>query len=248
VSRVLSARVTLATTARVLRQLRRDHRTLALVLIVPPALLALFKYVFADQEATFERVGGPLVGLFPFISMFLVTSIAMLRERTSGTLERLMSMPLGKLDLLLGYGLGFAALAAVQATLASAVAFGLLGIDTEGAVWLVVLLAVANAVLGMALGLFLSAFATTEFQAVQFMPAFVIPQILLAGLIVPRESMARALEVVSDVLPLTYAYDALARATSGDAGSRLGLDIVVVAGFIVLALTLGATTLRRRTA
>ncbi len=243
----MSLRITLATTARVLRQLRRDHRTLALVLVVPPALLALFKYVLGDQEVTFAR-SGPLVGLFPFISMFVVTSIAMLRERTSGTLERLMSMPLAKLDLLLGYGLAFAVLAAVQATVTSALGFGLLGLESEGAVWVVVALAVANALLGMALGLLLSAFATSEFQAVQFMPAFVIPQILLAGLIVPRESMARALELVSDVLPLTYAYDGLARATAGDTGARLALDVAVVCGCIVLALALGATTLRRRTA
>lgn len=244
----MSPRVTLATTARVLRQLRRDHRTLGLVLVVPPALLVLFKYVLGDQEATFARIGGPLVGLFPFISTFVVTSIAMLRERTSGTLERLMSMPLAKLDLLLGYGLAFAVLAAVQATVTSALGFGLLGLESEGAVWVVVALAVANAVLGMALGLLLSAFATSEFQAVQFMPAFVIPQILLAGLIVPRESMARALELLSDVLPLTYAYDGLARATAGDTGARLALDVAVVCGCIALALALGATTLRRRTA
>jgi ABC-2 type transport system permease protein len=244
----VSARVTLATTTRVLRQILRDRRTLALLLVVPPLLLTLFKYVFDGQEATFDRVAGPLVGLFPFITMFLITSIAMLRERTAGTLERLMSMPLAKLDLLVGYGLAFAALAAVQASLTSAVAFGLLDLDTEGPIWLVVAIAIANAVLGMALGLFLSAFAQTEFQAVQFMPAFVLPQILLCGLLVPREDMARLLEVVSYALPLTYAYDALALATQGDTGGRFSLDVAVVCACIVLALALGATTLRRRTA
>jgi ABC-2 type transport system permease protein len=188
------------------------------------------------------------VGIFPFVTMFLVTSIAMLRERTTGTLERLMSMPLAKLDLLLGYGLAFAAIAVVQATLTATVSFGLLGLDSAGPIWLIVVFAVGNAVLGMALGLFLSAFAQTEFQAVQFMPAFVIPQILLAGLLVPRENMARVLELVSDLLPMTYAYDALARAAADDLGRELALDAVVIAGFIVLALVLGATTLRRRTA
>jgi ABC-2 type transport system permease protein len=244
----MSVRITLATAARVLRQLRRDHRTLALILFVPPLLLTLFKYVFYGQEETFERVGPPMVGIFPFISMFLVSSIAMLRERTTGTLERLMSLPLAKLDLLFGYGLAFAGLAVVQATLTALLAFGPLGLDSAGPIWLVVLLAGANALLGMALGLFLSAFAQTEFQAVQFMPAFVLPQILLAGLLVPRERMARALELVSDVLPLTYAYDALVRATSDDLGARLAFDVAVVSGCIVLALILGATTLRRRTA
>jgi ABC-2 type transport system permease protein len=244
----MSTRITFATAARVLRQIRRDHRTLALILFVPPLLLTLFKYVFYGQEETFNRVGPPMVGLFPFISMFLVTSIAMLRERTTGTLERLMSLPLAKLDLLLGYGIAFALLAVAQATLTSLVAFGALGLDSAGPVWLVVVLAVANAVLGMAIGLFMSAFAQTEFQAVQFMPAFVLPQILLCGLLVPREQMARLLELVSDVLPLTYAYDALARATADDLGRRLAVDAAVVAGCIVLALVLGATTLRRRTA
>jgi ABC-2 type transport system permease protein len=243
----VSARVTLATAGRVLRQLLRDRRTLALVLLVPPLLLTLLKYVFYGQEETFNRVGPPLVGIFPFVTMFLVSSIAMLRERTAGTLERLMSLPLAKLDLLVGYGLAFALLAAVQGTLAAATGFGLLGLDAAGPIWLVVVLAVANAVLGMALGLFLSAFARTEFQAVQFMPAFVLPQFLLAGLLVPRDEMASVLEAVSAVLPMTYAYDALARATADDLGARLAFDAVVIAGFTVLALVLGATTLRRRT-
>ena len=244
----MTPRITFATAARVLRQIRRDRRTLALIIVVPPVLLTLFKYVFYGEEDTFNRVGPPMVGLFPFISMFLVTSIAMLRERTTGTLERLMSLPLGKLDLLLGYGIAFAALAVVQATVTSLVAFGLLGLDSQGPAWLIVVLAVANALLGMALGLFLSAFAQTEFQAVQFMPAFVLPQILLCGLIVARDQMARALELVSNLLPLTYAYDALARATADDLGPELVVDVTVVGGAIVVALLLGATTLRRRTA
>jgi ABC-2 type transport system permease protein len=243
----VSARVTLATAGRVLRQLRRDRRTLALVLLVPPLLLTLLKYVFYGQEETFNRVGPPLVGIFPFVTMFLVSSIAMLRERTAGTLERLMSLPLAKLDLLVGYGLAFALLAVVQGTLAATVGFGLLGLDAAGPIWLVIVLAVANAVLGMALGLFLSAFARTEFQAVQFMPAFVLPQFLLAGLLVPRDQMARVLEAVSALLPMTYAYDALARATADDLGGRLAFDAIVIACFTVLALVLGATTLRRRT-
>jgi ABC-2 type transport system permease protein len=239
--------ITLATASRVLQQLRRDHRTIALILVVPPTLLALFKYVFDAQPETFDRIGAPLVGLFPFIIMFLITSIAMLRERTGGTLERLMSLPLAKLDLLLGYGLAFAAVAAVQATVTGTVAFWLLDLDSEGPIWGVVLIAVANAVLGMALGLFLSAFATSEFQAVQFMPAIVIPQLLLSGLLVPRELMPALLEWLSWFLPLTYAYDALERVAAGVIDGRMWLDVGVVLGSIVLALALGATTLRRRT-
>ena len=243
----MSARITGATALRVLRKLRRDPRTIALMLVVPSLLLALFKYVFADQERTFDRVGGPLVGLFPFVIMFLITSITMLRERTTGTLERLMTLPLSKLDLLAGYGLAFAFVAAVQASLTAAVAFGLLGLDVEGSVWAVVALAVLNALLGMALGLFASAFAQTEFQAVQFMPAFVLPQVLLCGLLVPRERMATALEWASAVLPLTWAYDGLEHAVAGGEGSTVVRDAAIVVGVLVLALALAAATLRRRT-
>ena len=244
----MTPRITLATAGRVLRQLRHDRRTLALVILVAPLLVTLMKYVFHGQEETFDRIGAPLVGIFPFVSMFLVTSIAMLRERTTGTLERLMSMPLAKLDILLGYGLAFTLLALVQATVTSIVAFGFLGLDTAGPVWLILVLAAGNALLGMSLGLFLSAFAQTEFQAVQFMPAFVLPQNLLAGLLVPRDKMADFLEWISNAMPLTYAYEALALAAADDLGRELAIDALVVSGCIVLALVLGATTLRRRTA
>jgi ABC-2 type transport system permease protein len=243
----MSARVMLATALRVASQLRRDHRTLALILVVPPVLLTLFKYVFENQPETFDRIGAPLVGLFPLIMMFLITSIAMLRERTTGTLERLMSMPLAKLDLLFGYGLAFAFVATVQAAVTGAVAFGLLDVETAGPVWAVIALAVANAVLGMALGLFLSAFATSEFQAVQFMPAFVLPQLFLAGLFIARDQMPEVLERISDFLPFTYAYEALAKVAADDIDGRFWLDVAVVVGSIVLALVLGALTLRRRT-
>jgi ABC-2 type transport system permease protein len=243
----VSPRVALATTARVVAQLRRDPRTLAMLFVVPPILMTLFKYVFDRAPQTFERVGAPLVGIFPLIIMFLITSIAMLRERTSGTLERLMSMPLAKLDLLGGYGLAFALVAAVQGTITSVVAFGLLDVQTAGPRYAFVLLAIANALLGMSLGLFLSAFATTEFQAVQFMPAVIIPQLLLAGLLVPRDRMPAALRYASDVLPFTYAYEALAKIARDDVDGRLALDIGIVLGSVVLALMLGALTLRRRT-
>jgi len=237
-----------ATAARVLLQLRRDPRTIALLLLVPCVLIALLQYLFVDRPGVFDRIGGPLLGLFPFVAMFVVTSITMLRERTTGTLERLMTLPLSRLDLLGGYGAAFALAAAVQAALVSAVAFLLLDLDVAGPVWLIVVLAILNAVLGSTLGLFLSAFARTEFQAVQFMPAFVLPQLLLCGLFVPVDQMARPLELLAYALPLTYAYDALQRvAVDASYDRRLALDVAVLVGCTVLALVLGAATLRRRT-
>jgi ABC-2 type transport system permease protein len=245
----LSTRITVATATRVLTQLRRDPRTIALLLIVPAALVILIKFVFEDSPGAFDRIGGPLVGLFPFITMFLVSSITMLRERTTGTLERLMTMPLAKLDILLGYGLAFGVVGTAQALITSAVAFGLLDLEVAGSTLLVIVLAIGNALVGMSLGLFVSAFAQTEFQAIQFMPAFVFPQLLLCGLFVARDQMAGALEAISYALPLTYAYDALDRVTSeGSLGGRGTVDVLVTCGVILLALALGAATLRRRTA
>ena len=168
-----------ATAGRVLLQLRRDPRTIALLLLVPVVLIALLDWLFVDEPQVFDRIGAPLLGLFPFIAMFVVTSITMLRERTTGTLERLMTLPLTKLGLLGGYGGAFALAAAVL----------LLGLDVAGSPWFIILLAILNAVLGSTLGLFASAFARTEFQAVQFMPAFVMPQLLLCGLFVPTDEM-----------------------------------------------------------
>ena len=244
----MSARITGATALRVLTQLRRDPRTIALLMAVPPFLLTLLKGAYQQDPASFQHVGGPLVGLFPLSTMFVVTSITMLRERTTGTLERLMSLPLAKLDLLFGYGIAFAVVAVVQAAVTSAVAFGPLGLDVVGSTAAVVALAVGNALLGMSLGLFVSAFARTEFQAVQFMPAIVFPQLLLCGLFVARDQMAGVLQIVSDTMPLTYAFEALNRVTTeGSLGSRGELDVAVIVGATVLLLALGAVTLRRRT-
>jgi ABC-2 type transport system permease protein len=244
----VNVRRTGATAGRVLRQLRHDRRTVALLLLVPCVLEFLVYELFINDPGVFQSLGVPLLGLFPFVTMFIVTSITMLRERVSGTLERLLTTPLGRGDLLVGYGIAFALVAAVQASLVSLFSFGVLGLESGHRALTVVAMAIANAVLGMALGLFLSAFARTEFQAVQFMPAFVLPQILLCGLIVPRDEMAEWLEVLSAFLPLTYAYDALARLASTNAlGAGFLLDVAVVVGATALSLALGAGTLRRRT-
>jgi ABC-2 type transport system permease protein len=240
-------RVTLAITARVLTQLRRDHRTLAMLLLLPCLLQTLLWWIFDATPLVFDRVGPALLAIFPFFVMFLVTSVTTLRERSSGTLERLFTMPMGRLDFLLGYALAFGLVAAAQAALAAGVAVGLLDLDIRGPAGLLGVVGIADAVLGTALGLFVSAFARTEFQAVQFLPAVVVPQILLCGLLVPRERLPRVLEVVSDFLPLSYAVDAMEHLATTTATAEVWQDVAVVAGFAFAALALGAATLRRRT-
>jgi ABC-2 type transport system permease protein len=244
----MSPRITFAVARRVLTQLRRDHRTVALLLVVPCVLLTLLWWMFDGDEVIFNRFGPPLLALFPFIVMFLVTSVTTLRERSSGTLERLLSMPTGKLDFLVGYALAFGTVALAQALIAVGLTVGLLGLDVAGPVWMLAVIAVLDAVLGTALGLFVSAFAQTEFQAVQFMPAVVLPQVLLCGLFVARDALPPVLHAVSNVLPLSYAVDAMERVTLDSGVSSEVRDLLVIAAFTVGALALGAATLRRRTA
>jgi len=244
----MSLRITFSTAARILRQLRHDQRTVAMLILVPAALLTLLSFMYEDAGPTFDRIALTMLGIFPFVIMFLVTSIAMLRERTTGTLERLLTTPLGKLDLLFGYGIAFGLAAAVQAAVAVGAAYWLLGLDTVGGAGLVVLIAVVDAVLGVALGLFCSAFARTEFQAVQFLPVVVIPQLLLCGLFVPRGQMAGWLQAASDVFPLSYAIEALTQVGAhADPTTTMWRDLTIVAGATVVALVLAAATLRRRT-
>ncbi|HET7387784.1 MAG TPA: ABC transporter permease [Nocardioidaceae bacterium] len=253
----MNPRITFAVAARVLIQLRRDRRTLAMLVVLPCLILALLWWMFHDRPlgaAGFDRLGPPLLALIPFVVMFLVTSVTTLRERSSGTLERLLAMPTGKGDFLGGYALAFAVIAAVQSVLAVLLCAWVLDLDVAGPLWMLVVVAVLNAVLGTALGLLVSAFARTEFQAVQFMPALVIPQMLLCGLFIARPDMPQVLEWISDVLPLSYAVDAMSSVSSATGTAFGGVDgvvwrdLVIVVAYALAGLALGAATLRRRTA
>ncbi|MEO9137944.1 MAG: ABC transporter permease [Jatrophihabitans sp.] len=243
----MNLRPTMATATRVLTQLRHDPRTVALMVLVPAALMAMLRYVF-DSEEMFSRIAPALLGFFPFLLMFLVTVITTLRERSSGTLERLLTTPMGKFDLLIGYALAFSVVAIAQVVLAVAVSTWL-GLTLTGSLWSLLLVALLDAWFGLALGLFASAFARTEFQAVQFMPIIVLPQLLVCGLFVPRDQMAEPLRYFSNAMPLSYAVEALQHITaSASLDSHYVRGVLVLAGGTVLSLVLAAVTLRRRTA
>jgi ABC-2 type transport system permease protein len=244
----MSAQRTIATARRVLAQLRGDPRSVAMLLVVPVVLMILLKYAFDKSAFIFDHVAPILIAIFPFVLMFLITSVSMLRERTSGTLERLLSMPIAKLDLLVGYALALGGVAIVQVALVIVVVLGPLGVSVPGSVVVLSLFGVFDALLGMALGLCLSALAHTEFQAVQLLPAVVFPQLLVCGLFAPRDQMAGVLQGLADAFPLTYAVDGVTRAAASAAwDGSLVKDLVIVAICIPLALGLGAATLQRRT-
>lgn len=241
-------KATFATTLRILRQLSHDHRTVALIFLVPCVLLGLLRWLYSDNMTVFDTIAPALLGVFPFVIMFIITSITTLRERTGGTMERLMVSPIGKLDLVLGYMFAFGLLATVQSLLASTLVLYGLGLDIDGPHWFLVVMALADALLGTALGVFVSAFAKTEFQAVQFMPALILPQFLICGLLMPLSQMPDTLEAVAYFLPLTYAVDALStvvhNVTITDDAWR---DLWVVIAFAVGSILLAALTLKRRT-
>jgi len=243
----VSVQRTMATALRVLSQVRHDPRTVVLLLVVPSLLIGLLAWIFSDTPV-FATIGPGMIALFPFIVMFLVTSITTLRERRTGTLERLLSMPLGKSDLILGYTLAFGLLAVAQSAVAVTFAVWVCGLEISGSIWLLLAVAVADAVLGTTLGLLASAFARTEFQVVQFMPALIFPQILLGGIFLPREQLPDPLQAISDWLPLSHAIDALqAVATDSQDAAYIGSELLIIAAWIVGAVVLGSVTLRRRT-
>lgn len=235
-----------ATTGRILTQLRADKRTIALIIVLPCLLIGLIAWMFEDSPTVLDRFGPVLVGIFPLIVMFLVTSVATLRERQSGTLERLMTTPIGKGDFVAGYALAFAVLSLVQAVVVVGWSL-LLGMDVAGPLWLVFLVAMLVAILGCTLGLAASALAATEFQAVQMMPAIILPQLVTCGLLMPRDQMPEILEWISRALPLTYAVDAMQHLAAGDEWPEVRGAIGVMVLFIIGAVVLGVLTLRRRT-
>lgn len=243
----MSPRRTFATAGRVLRQLRHDKRTLALIFLLPCVLIMLVKYIFQQESRVFDNFAPMVLGIFPLIILFLVTSIATLRERTAGTLDRLLTTPMGKLDFVLGYALAFSLLALIQACLASWVVIGWLGVPVAAGAVPVLVGAVLAAFLGTAFGLFTSAFASSEFQAVQFLPAFIFPQLLTCGLFVPRDHMAKILQWFADIMPMSYSVDAMKQiALHGNWTGVLTRDLIVVVAFALGVLALGSITIRRQ--
>ncbi|KNB52365.1 ABC transporter permease [Streptomyces caatingaensis] len=238
--------ITLATARRVLQQISRDHGSTALMLVIPCMLMLLLKLMFRDVESTFERVGTQVFGIFPLVVMYLVASVSTLRERTSGTAERLLTMPVQRLDIVLGYSLAFAFLALLQAVLATLLAVGPLGLHIKGPAFLLMVVAMLGALLGLALGLLVSAFARNEFQAVQFLPAGILPQFLVCGLFVPRDEMSGALDVLAGMMPMTYAVQAAREAATHEGVTGVFVrDAVVVLLCVIGVLMASAATFKR---
>ncbi|HEX5039179.1 MAG TPA: ABC transporter permease [Candidatus Limnocylindria bacterium] len=248
----VSAIVPAALQTAVLEGLSRALATLPTQLMQPELHVDVRSLYGGDEELdTLDLIGGPFIGLLVFFLVYVVTSVSFLRERSLGTLERLMASPLRRAEIVLGYALGFMVVALVQS--AEVLLFGLLVLDlyNAGSIWLLFGIEVLLALGAVNLGILLSTFARTEFEAVQFIPLVIVPQLLLSGLLVPVSSEPEWLQVVSNVLPLTYAVDALQEVMLRGAdlsSATVQRDIAVLAGFCVLVIGAASLTLRREVA
>ena len=244
----------LATVIRIFAQLKGDPRAIALILLIPPLLLTLLYYVFHDlptppgQPHIFDATGPIMLAVLPMFMMFIVTSVIMLRERSSGTLERILTTPLTRWNLLVSYACVFGLLAVVQSGILVTLLLGPLGIELTGPAWALLLLSFLGAVIGVAFGLLASAFARTEFQAVQFMPVFITPQVFLCGLLVPKEQLPDVLEAIANWLPMTWAVDVVRDVLANPELSSDGWwRFTALVGVTIAALFIAAASMPRKT-
>ena len=218
----------------------------------PPRFSPQVSYVYGGPNLdTLDYLGAALIGLVVFFLVFVITCVSFLRERTQGTLERLMATPLRRAEIVLGYMIGFTVLALIQSAEVLVFSLYVLKLYNAGSVWLIFLVAILMAIAAVNLGIFISMFARTEFQAVQFIPLVIVPQFLLSGILVPVSSEPGWMQVLSKVLPLTYAVDGLRSVMIRGADlswAAVQLDTGVVFGFCVLMVVLASLTLRRRVA
>lgn len=237
------------TTGTVLAALQRTLPQTVIKAVDPAGLPIQLEPVFLHGGPQFDQLDyfAPVfIGFFAFFFVFLLTSVSFLRERMEGSIERLMVSPLSRGEIVLGYMLGFALFAALQSVIMVVFAVYVLRIHYAGNVGLVFLFTVLLTLGAVNLGIFLSTFARTELQVVQFIPIVIVPQGLVSGIIWPIAGLPGPLQWLSYVMPLTYANDALrAVMIRGDGIGALWTDVVVLVGFAVLMVVLGTSTLRR---
>ena len=237
---------TLAIALRILRQISRDRRSLALIIVAPIVVMALVGFSFGDQQGVLDRIAPGLIAVFVLFFTFILTGVSFLRERAQGTLERLLTTPVGRADILVGYTTGFFVLAMVQSVIVVTFTLLVLQVNYQGSLWQIWTVLVPLVVVGVSLGIFISTFARNEFQVVQFIPLLLAPQIFLSGVIAEVDKMPAVLEVLAYLLPLTYAVDGLQDIMlRGDSLGSLGLELGVLALYVVALLTAAAVAVRR---
>ena len=237
---------TLAIAVRIVSQIARDHRSVALIIVAPIIVMSLVGFSFADQRDILNRIAPGLIGVFALFFVFLLTGVSFLRERSQGTLERLLTTPVGRADILAGYLLGFLLFAGIQSLVILLYTIFALRIEYEGSLWQIFVLLFVVTIVAVNLGIFISTFARNEFQVVQFIPIILLPQIFLSGAVLPSEQLPGYFQAIGKVLPLTYAVDGLkALMLEGETLGGIAQELAVLGGFAIGILVLAAITVRR---
>ena len=237
---------TLAIAVRIVSQIARDHRSVALIIVAPIIVMSLVGFSFADQRDILNRIAPGLIGVFALFFVFLLTGVSFLRERSQGTLERLLTTPVGRADILAGYLLGFLLFAGIQSLVILLYTIIALRIEYEGSLWQIFVLLFVVTIVAVNLGIFISTFARNEFQVVQFIPIILLPQIFLSGAVLPSEQLPGYFQAIGKVLPLTYAVDGLkALMLEGETLGGIAQELAVLGGFAIGILVLAAITVRR---
>ncbi|HEX9896506.1 MAG TPA: ABC transporter permease [Dehalococcoidales bacterium] len=231
---------------RIIKQIVRDRRTLALITVVPIVVMTLIWLSFPDVPGMLDYIAPALLATLALFFGFLLTGISFLRERSQGTLERLMASPVSRQDIVLGYLLGFFLFALLQTLIIVLFTIYALDVQYKGDLWQIFVFQVIVLVGAINLGIFISAFARNEFQMVQFIPLIILPQVFLCGILWPVEQMNDFLQWVAKFLPLTYAVDGMRDImVYGKSLLDVGLDLAVLAAFAVGISVITALTLRR---
>ena len=236
----------LAITERIIRQILRDRRSIGLLIIGPLIVMSLVGFSLYDQRTILDRVAPGLLAVFVLFFTFILTGVGFLRERAQGTLERLQTTLVGSFDIMLGYMLGFLIFAIVQTIVIFTFTVFALRIDYSGSLWEIGVVLFLVVTVAVSLGIFISSFASNEFQVVQFIPIVLAPQIFLSGVIIPVDQMPQLFEWLSLVLPLTYAVEALREIMlRGTDLAALWGNLVALAVFSLALLAAAVATLRR---
>jgi len=238
-------RQALTIAARIIRQLVRDRRTIVLIVAVPLIVMTLIGLSFPEGQVL-DYIAPALLATLALFFSFLLTGISFLRERSQGTMERLMASPVSRPDVVVGYLFGFFVFALAQTLIILLFTIYVLDVRYSGDLWQIFVFQVVVIAGAVNLGIFISTFARNEFQMVQFIPLILFPQIFLCGVIWPVEQMPEYLQWLSKVLPLKYAVDGMRGIMlTGENLLDVGFELVVLVGFAVATSVLAAITLRR---
>jgi ABC-2 type transport system permease protein len=239
---------TIAIAQRIINQLIHDRRTVVLLIIVP-LIIASLVGVSVPDKSILDYTAPAIMAVLILFFGFLLTGISFLRERSQGTLERLMAAPVTRLDIVGGYLLGFLLFTLLQTLIIFFYMIYVLDVSYQGELWQILLFQVLIGVGAVCLGTFLSVFARNEFQMIQFIPMVIVPQMFLCGLLWPVAQMPDYLQWLANVLPMTYGVEGIrAMMLEGKELMDIGKDVGVLAGYAVGLLLLASLTLRRGSA